>query len=266
MQRRDFLSASLAASAVSLSERAAAQSQGTAEGPRDYFLIRRYHAVTGPQQGLIEKYFADALIPTLKTLDIGPAGAMRVEFGPETPTYYLLLPSRSLDPLVTLDLRLAGNSDFVKSAEAFWSAPAAAPAFVRVDSTLLISFDGWPMLVPPAAQGLKGKRIFQLRTYESPSFAAHVRKVEMFNSGEFEIFKNAGCRPMFFADTLVGARMPSLTYMLSFAGLQELEAGWDAFRNDPAWKKLSGSPRYNYEAIVSNITNLTLSPLECSQI
>jgi hypothetical protein len=88
----------------------------------------------------------------------------------------------------------------------------------------------------------------------------------MFNNGEFEIFKNAGCRPVFFSDTLVGSRMPSLTYMLSFAGSQELDTGWNAFRNDPAWKKLSTSPRYAYEQIVSNITNLTLSPLDCSQI
>jgi hypothetical protein len=38
------------------------------------------------------------------------------------------------------------------------------------------------------------------------------------------------------------------------------------FRNDPAWKKLSGNPRYSFDNIVDNITNLVLSPLACSQI
>ena len=44
-----------------------------------------------------------------------------------------------------------------------------------------------------------------------------MRKVEMFHSGEFEIFKNAGCNPVFFANALAGSRLPSLTYMLSFS-------------------------------------------------
>jgi hypothetical protein len=93
-----------------------------------------------------------------------------------------------------------------------------------------------------------------------------VRKVEMFHKGEFEIFEKAGCHPVFFGDTLMGSRLPNLTYMLSFANLTELEKSWAAFSSDPDWKKLQSSPRYSYEAIVSNISNLVLSPLAASQI
>jgi hypothetical protein len=60
--------------------------------------------------------------------------------------------------------------------------------------------------------------------------------------------------------------MPNLTYMLSFTDMAELEAKWDVFRSDPTWKKLSASPRFAFDPIVSNITNVTLNPLECSQI
>jgi hypothetical protein len=60
--------------------------------------------------------------------------------------------------------------------------------------------------------------------------------------------------------------MPSLTYMLTFADTAELEAKWDVFRNDPAWKKLSADPRFAFDPIVMNIGNLMLSPLDCSQI
>jgi len=91
-------------------------------------------------------------------------------------------------------------------------------------------------------------------------------KVQMFHSGEFEIFRNAGFHMVFFGDTLAGPRLPNLTYMLSFADSAELDAKWDVFRNDPAWKKLSADPRFAYEAIVSNITNLILSPLDFSQV
>jgi hypothetical protein len=41
---------------------------------------------------------------------------------------------------------------------------------------------------------------------------------------------------------------------------------WKAFGSDPGWKKLSGSSRYNFEEIVSNITNVILSPTSYSQI
>jgi len=48
--------------------------------------------------------------------------------------------------------------------------------------------------------------------------------------------------------------------------MEELKREWKVFGSDPAWKKLSTSPRYGFEEIVSNISNLILSPLAASQI
>jgi hypothetical protein len=264
MQRRHFLAMSLAASAAALTHEGEAQMRESRT--REFYQIRRYSLVSGPQTKLTESYLGGALIPAVTKMGMGPVGAFRLEVGPETPVFYVLIPGNSSGALAELDLRLANDADFLKAAEPFWSAPAAAPAFERVEYSLLAAFEGWPKLVTPPSTATKAKRIFQMRTYESPSYKDHVRKVEMFNSGEFEIFKNAGCNPVFFGDTLVGSRMPCLTYMLSFASLAELDAHWDVFRNDPAWKKLSSDPRYAYEPIVSNITNVVLSPLDCSQI
>jgi len=262
MQRRQFLAASLAASAASLAREAAAQTPAGAA--REYYQLRRYQLQAGPQTKLTESYFGDALVPALSRLGMGPVGAFSLNFGQETPAYYLLIPSASVETLASLDLRLAADAEFLKLAEPFWNAPAVAPPFVRVDASLLIAFAGWPKLAPPTFG--KGKRIFQLRTYESPSYGAHVRKVEMFHKGEFEIFVKAGCGPVFFADTLVGPRTPNLTYMLGFPDIDALNAGWAKFGADPDWKQLSASPRYSYEAIVSNISNLVLNPLAASQI
>jgi hypothetical protein len=88
----------------------------------------------------------------------------------------------------------------------------------------------------------------------------------MFHHGEFQIFERAGCGAVFYADTLIGPRMPNLTYMLSFADAADLKAKWELFSNDPEWKKLTASPRYNFESIVSNISNLILNPTPYSQI
>ena len=264
MERRQFLTASIATSAIALASNVAAQAP--ASHSREFYQIRRYSLKSGPQLKLTESYFGDALIPALARLGLGPVGAFKLDIGPETPAYYLLIPGSSVEVHAELDLRLAQDAAFLKAAEPFWNATAAASAFQRVESTLLAAFEGWPKLTPPAAAATKGPRIFQLRIYESPSNGEHVRKVEMFHSGEFELFKNAGFHPVFFGDALIGPRLPNLHYMLSFSGMAELEAQWDVFRNDPAWKKLSASPRFSYDNIVDNITNLILSPLPCSQI
>jgi NIPSNAP protein len=198
-------------------------------------------------------------------MGMSPIGAFKLDIGPETPTYYVLIPSPSVETLVTADLKLAADEHFLKAAEAFWNAPDKEPAFVRAESSLLIAFEGWPKLAPPQFEAPHSKRIFQLRIYESPSNQDHVRKVEMFHHGEFEIFQRAGIRQVFYGDTLIGPRLPNLTYMLSFSDLSEMTDQWAKFSSDPDWKKLSASPRYNFEQIVSNITNLVLSPLSVSQ-
>ncbi|HEY2470293.1 MAG TPA: NIPSNAP family protein [Terracidiphilus sp.] len=260
MQRRSFLAGTLAASALGIASDSGARAEKIVR-PRQFYQIRRYSLQTGPQVAGTEKYISEALIPALADKG-GPVGAFRVDIGPETPMFYVLIPILAPAMAGALELDLNQNETYIKAAEPFWSAPASSPAFLRMESSLLVAFEGWPRITPPA----KGKRIFQLRTYENPSYRDHLLKVQMFHSGEFEIFKNAGFQPVFFGDTLIGPRMPSLTYMLSFADSAELDAKWNVFRNDPAWKKLSSDPRFAFEAIVSNITNLVLSPLSSSQV
>lgn len=264
MERRQFLTASIAASALAATQQAA--TQVPAAPAREFYLLRRYNLFSGNQLKLTESYFAGALIPALARRGMGPVGAFRLDIGPETPAYYLLIPGNSVEALAELDLQLADDAEFLKAADPFWNSTSTAPAFQRVEISLLAAFRGWPKITPPASPAASSKRIFQLRTYESPSNGEHVRKVEMFHAGEFDIFKNAGFHPVFFGDALIGSRLPSLTYMLSFADLTELDTKWDVFRADPAWKKLSSNPRYAYDSIVTNITNLILSPLACSQI
>jgi hypothetical protein len=211
---------------------------------------------------MTQSYFERALIPALNRLKMGPVGAFKLDIGPETPTYYALIPSTSVEALVTLDTTLAKDTEYIKAAAGFRDAPASAPAFMRAERTLLSAFSGFPKLVAPK----QGKRIFQLRTYESASQVAHARKVQMFNEAEIGIFQRTGLAPVFFGDTVIGTRMPSLTYMLTFTDLAELTKNWAAFAADPAWKDISHRPGNTDPEIVSNISNLYLSPLSCSQI
>lgn len=266
MQRRKFLASSLAAGAVRI-KASQPNDASQANGPaREYYELRRYQLQSGPQQKLTNNYVENALIPGLNRLGMKPVGAFNLEIGVETPALYLLIPSASLETLARSELRLAEDSDYLKAGEAFLKAPAAQPAYIRYESTLLIAFEGHPQLTVPPATSEHGSRVFQLRTYESPSNADHRIKVEMFHSGEFGAFQRAGFWQVFYGDALIGSRLPHLTYMLSFPDIAEMNAKWKAFAADAEWKKLIGNSKFNFESIVSNITNLILNPAPYSQI
>jgi hypothetical protein len=216
---------------------------------------------------LTDNYLAGALIPALNRLGIGPVGAFSVYFGPDTPAYYLLLPSTKLETLVTADLELAKDPVFMKAAAPFWDAPGGEPPYSTIESTLLRAFEGYPKLVVPAAAAKKEKRIYHLRQYVSPTNMDHVRKVEMFHHGEFGIFAKAGAAGVFYADALIGPRLPSLTYMLSFPDVAALEAGWEKFSADPDWRKLAADPQFKLDPpTVSSVTSIVLRPLAYSQV
>ena len=127
MERRQFLSASLSASALVLAREGFAETAPSE--PCDYYQIRSYMLQRGPQMALTESYFADALIPALTRMGMGPVGAFSLDIGPDTPTYYLVIPSSRLETLVNLDLLLTQEPEFKKSAAPFWNATSKAPRF-----------------------------------------------------------------------------------------------------------------------------------------
>jgi hypothetical protein len=263
MQRREFVRSALASAGAATGVAAFGAETGPGREPhQEYYQLRTYTLRTGPQLALTQGYFEQALIPALHRLGMSPVGTFRLDIGPETPTYYVLIPSTSVETLLSLDTLLGKDPEYVKGASGFRDAPASAPAFVRTERSILSAFSGWPKLTAPKLE----KRIFQLRTYESPSQVAHTRKIQMFNEAEIGLFTKAGLNPVFFADTVIGTRMPNLTYMLTFPDLPTLTAHWATFAGDPAWKELSHKPGNTDAEIVSNITNLYLSPLSCSQI
>ena len=270
MKRRSFLTSTLSTSAVALvgsAKSSDAQSVHTQSAPaREFYELRQYKLENGPQNQLTQHYLESALIPALNRLGMNNIGAFNLYLGPETPMLYLLIPSNSLEALATAELNLALDEDYQKAGNAFLKAPAKEPPYQRVESQLLVAFEGFPKLTPPPVTAKHGTRVFQLRTYESPTNSDHRIKVDMFHHGEFEYFQKAGFWQVFYGDALIGPRLPHLTYMLSFSDLAEMETMWAAFSNNPDWKKLSSSQTYNFESIVSNIDSLILKPTSYSQI
>ena len=260
MKRRDFLASTLAASAGVAQATGAGADENKAA--RDYYELRFYQLTNGSKVKLMHSYLRDAAIPALNRMGINPVGVFNTVVGPISPSLYVLLPHRSLESVATLEERLRADAEYVKNGAEFLNAPASNPVYIRYESSLMKAFDCHRRITAPP----KGKRIFELRTYESSSKNYNLNKVEMFCSGEVEIFIRSGFHPVFFGEKLIGERMPNLTYMLSIGSIEERDKAWQAFSADPEWKKLTASPKYSSGPNVVNITNYFLAPAPYSQV
>lgn len=228
---------------------------------REYYALRRYHVETDAQRAGLAQFLGEAAIPAWNRLGISPVGAF--VHAEEGSPVYVLLPHQSPEALLTATHALLNDGEFLDAGAAFLNAPASAPAYKRMEIAYLLAFTGMPALERPSTA--KG-RVFQLRTYESPSVKTGQKKIEMFNTAELAIFRKVGLTPVFFGEALAGDKMPNLTYMLGFDSMDAQKAAWDRFLQDPDWKELSAKPEYANDAILCGITNLPLRPLACSQI
>ena len=272
MKRRKFVATSLAAGAATAVTPSSFTPSGLAAGRQgdkpkpEYYELRLYHLRRGAKTRLFDDFYRDAVLPSMSRSGVGPVGVFNVLVGPDNPTMYVLIPYKSIEAFAMAHERVRADADYLKAGAAFINAAATDPAYVRVESSLMVAFDGMPKLeVPPSAAGNK-PRIFELRTYESHSKKANKKKIEMFNVGEIAVFRRTGLRPVFFGETIVGAKIPNLTYLLTYDDMAAREKAWDAFRVDPEWRKLSAMPEYADAEIVSNIGNVLLRPTAYSQL
>ncbi|MEO6526721.1 MAG: NIPSNAP family protein [Gemmatimonadaceae bacterium] len=260
MDRREFLAAS-AVAAVSPMPTLDALAQ---PAPRQYIELRRYHLLPGARQRAFGAFVGSALIPAMNRAGVSKVGAFSVVYGENAPSLLLVLAHQSLDSVASLRDRLAADAELARAGAAVLDAPMSDPAFIRVESTVVRAIEAMPALEPSAGAGSTAARIFELRTYESHSDRAALNKLKMFNAGEVPIFRKTGLIPVFFGETIVGEKMPSLIYMLTFADMAARDAAWSAFLKDPDWKTLSADPQYREN--VSAISDIILRPASYSQI
>jgi hypothetical protein len=259
VERREFLAASALAAASRIP--GLPTGQGAA---REYIELRRYHLLPGPKQRAFTTFVGDVAIPAMNRAGVRKVGAFTIVYGENAPSLLLVLAHASLESMATLRDRLAKDAEYSRAGAAVLDAPLSDPPFVRVDSTLLRAFHAMPTLEPAADAGTPTARICELRTYESHSDRAALNKLAMFDAGEIPIFRRAGLTPVFFGETLIGPRMPSLVYMLAFRDMAARDAAWAKFVQDPEWKTLSADPQYRDN--VSAISDVILRPTAFSQL
>ena len=264
MHRRDFLAATAVAGAAPLARSLAPLETLGAAAERQFIEIRRYQLLPGARQRAFVDFIGGAAIPAMNRAGVSKVGAFTVMFGENAPSLLLVLVHPSLDSVVSLRERMAADAAYVQAGAGVADAPMSEPAFVREESTLLRAFTAMPAVEPAAGAGTGAGRVYEMRTYQSHSDRAALNKLQMFNAGEVPIFRRAGLTPVFFGETVIGAGMPSLTYMLVFPDMRARDAAWAVFGQDPEWKALSGDPQYKDN--VSAITDVILKPTAYSQL
>lgn len=226
--------------------------------------IWQLHNTSEDQSVRVSRYLQNGLAPALSRAGAKLAGVFSTVIGPESPSIYTLSQYTSLAGMQEALAKLQADAEHSRELEKLGS--GSGLPFVRVESSLLRSFDVMPQpAISGSSEGGAG-RVFELRRYESQSFVTLKRKVGMFNDGEAKIFERLGFRPVFFGETIVGPKQPNLQYMLSYENLAARDRLWKAFGSDPEWKRLSGQPDLKDSEIVANITNRILAPLPFSEI
>lgn len=268
MNKRTFLTSALAITGVSglrnlLSTHASAQ-EPAATAQSEFYELRVYSLETERQQKLIDGYWSGAAIPAYNRAGVKPIGVFTEVDTPQVTKVYVLLPYVSLESFAATPARLAADAEYQEAGSEYLNVSKSEPAFSRLDSSLLVAFEGMKKLAVPSSLAEKKPWVFELRTYESPSEAKGINKVAMFNAGEITLMQEVGLSPVFFAQSLVGSRLPSLVYMISGESKEAHKTHFKAFADSPVWKKLSGDPQYKDN--VSKINSVFLQRTSYSQI
>ena len=229
-------------------------------GGRELIELRIYKAEKPEVREKLDRFLAEAAIPAWNRLGMKPVGAFVMK-DDSSPDVYVVMSHKSPECFITTQSRLWADAEYQK-AGAFFDPPKGLPMYSRIETNLLLAFEGAPKLEMPG--GMKPDRVFQLRIYESHCEERARLKIDMFNSAELALFREAGMTWAFFGQALAGTRMPNLTYMLGFPDEAAQKAAWDKFGKSPGWNTLKDDPKY--KDTVSNITNLILKPTAYSQI
>ncbi|WP_374949664.1 NIPSNAP family protein [Mucilaginibacter sp.] len=266
MKRRSFVRSTViggAAATIIPAVTNAMQNQNAAPAHAEFYELRVYTLKDATQQTLVEEYYKNTAIAALNRLGVKNIGVF-TELKPAGQSkLYILATYRNLEHVNFVAERLNADNAYLKAGAAYLNAPASAPAYERIESSVMKAFKHSPVLAVPT----KKDRIFELRQYQSASEAAGQKKIEMFNDqGEIDIFKRLEFNPVFWGETIIGPLRPNLTYMVTFDDLAAKDAHWKAFGGDPQWKKISSVPEYADALLVNKITSTLLVPTTYSQI
>lgn len=223
-----------------------------------YYQLKIYHLKTRTQEDKLDNYLQNAYLPALHRLGIKHIGVFKpVDKDTADRRVYVLVPFSTWSQLESSNESLLKDEQYLTAGKDYVDAPYNDVPYTRLETIILRAFPKMPAPAVPVLTGNKTDRVYELRSYESPTEKYNVNKVRMFNVGdEVALFKRLGFNAVFYAEVLAGSHMPNLMYMTTFNNRADRDAHWNTFSNDPEWKALVAKPEYQHNVSKADITFL----------
>jgi hypothetical protein len=222
-----------------------------------YYQIKIYHFKTSAQETVIDNYLKTAYLPSLHQKGFKNVGVFKpVETDTADRRIYLFIPFKSWKSIEIFNAGAEEQSKQITNNPEYINAAYNKPPYTRLETILLSSFATRPQPLAIKLTGERSKRVYELRSYESPTEALHYNKVRMFNSGETDLFDRLGFNAVFYGSVIAGSHMPNLMYLTTFNDKADREKHWDAFGKDAQWKDLSSRKEFQNNVSKADITFL----------
>lgn len=199
-----------------------------------FYILEQFYLENGTQPNRIHDFFSKTLIPSVQRIHKGPLIALEALIAPHMPQVALILGIKSLNQIYSISQSLFGDKSF---SQAFDQWEAGEPPFVSSSAALLEATPYSPEISAPEKQPA-APRVFELRTYHSPTARQAKALHERFAGPEIKIFHRVGVNPLFYTSTVFGLNRPNLTYLIPFDTLAAREKAWNAFGADEEWVRV----------------------------
>lgn len=199
-----------------------------------FYVLERFFLENGSQPARLAEFFSKSLLPAMKKVHNGPVIVMEALAAPHMPQVVLIMGVESFDQMWSVSKSLFADKEFNAAFEK-WE--MGEQAYLSQESQLLEATDYSPEIVTPAKPP-STLRVFELRTYHSPTARQWKLLHERFAGPEIKIFHRTGVHPLFYSSTVFGPNRPNLTYLIPFDSLAAREKAWTAFGADPEWVKV----------------------------
>lgn len=230
---------------------------GKSKPSREYYQLTVYHFNDKAKEKILDSFFQNVLLPALHRMKITNVGVFK-SWANDTLSdklIYVFIPFKSYSELSGLQETLNKDKEYAEAGESFLNAAYKDPPYTRKETILLHAFPLAPLMQTPELNAPKNERVYELRSYESPTEEKFKNKVKMFNDGdEIGLFKKLHFNAIFYSEVIAGSKMPNLMYMTSFENKADREDHWKNFVNDPYWKKLSALPEFQ-----NNVSHIDIS-------
>ncbi|WP_139001171.1 NIPSNAP family protein [Hyunsoonleella aestuarii] len=235
------------------------------ESNREYYQLKVYTFDSEDQVIVTDKYLKEAYLPGVKRLGINNIGVFKLRPN-DTDTIqktYVLTPFSSIEQLIGLEDQLNSDEQYLIAGRDYLNASYDQEPYWRIESTIMSAFKGFPAMRPSKLNSPRAGRIYELRSYGSPTEAYLKNKVEMFNdAGEIKLFERLEFNAVFYGEVISGSIMPNLMYMTAFSDQVSRDKHWEDFVASPEWNEMKHISKYQNN--VSKFDIIFLFPTEYS--